>query len=87
MGVEFLEFDLGFEAVLGFHDYIHQFVAVIVPFLDSPEVAAAAFAVDKISLCRRHQEVLSYAVFLEIAPWLWYSYQKGVRRFGCFTGI
>ena len=46
VGVEFLEFDLGFEAVLGFHDYVHQFVVVIVPFFDTPEVAGAAFVVD-----------------------------------------
>ena len=32
MGVELLEFDLGFEAVLSFHHHIHQFVAVVVPF-------------------------------------------------------
>ena len=29
MSVELLEFDLGFEAVLGFHDYVYQFVVVI----------------------------------------------------------
>ena len=34
MGVEFLEFNLGFEAVLGFHDYIHQFVPVGAPSKD-----------------------------------------------------
>ena len=32
MGVEFLEFDLGFEAVLGFHYHVHQCVPVGVPF-------------------------------------------------------
>ena len=32
VGVEFLEFDLGFKAVLGFHYYVYQFVPVIVPF-------------------------------------------------------
>ena len=29
VGVEFLEFDLGLEAVLGFHHHIYQFVPVI----------------------------------------------------------
>lgn len=36
VGVEFLEFDLGFEAVLGFHHHIYQFIAVVVPFFDAP---------------------------------------------------
>ena len=46
MGVEFLELDLGFEAVLGFHDYVYQFVPVVVPLFDTTEVAGAAFVVD-----------------------------------------
>ena len=46
MGVEFLEFDLGFEAVLGFHDHIHQFVAVNLPLFDTTEITGAAFVVD-----------------------------------------
>ena len=46
MGVELLELDLGFEAFLGFHDYIHQFVVVNLPFFDATEVAGAAFVVD-----------------------------------------
>ena len=46
MGVEFLELDLGFEAVLGFHYHIHQFVVVFVPFLDATEVTGAALVVD-----------------------------------------
>ena len=46
MGAELLKFDLGFEAVLGFHHHVHQFVAVFVPFLDTTEVAGAAFVVD-----------------------------------------
>ena len=46
MGVELLEFDLGFEAVLGFHYHVHQFVTVIVPLFDTTEVAGAAFVVD-----------------------------------------
>ena len=46
VGVELLEFDLGFEAVLGFHYHVHQFVVVFVPFLDTPEVAGSAFVVD-----------------------------------------
>ena len=37
VGAEFLEFDLGFEAVLGFHDYVHQFIAVIVPLFDAAD--------------------------------------------------
>ena len=46
VGVELLEFDLGFEAVLGFHDDVHQFVTVNLPFFDTPEVTGAAFVVD-----------------------------------------
>ena len=46
MGVELLEFDLGLEAVLGFHYHVHQFIVVIVPFLDATEVAGAAFVVN-----------------------------------------
>lgn len=46
MGVEFLEFDLGFEAVLGFHNYVYQFVVVVLPFFDAPEVAGSALVVD-----------------------------------------
>ena len=46
MGVEFLELDLGFEAVLGFHYHVHQFVPVNLPFLDATEVTGAAFIVD-----------------------------------------
>ena len=46
VGVELLELDLGFEAVLGFHDHIHQFVPVGVPFLDAPKISGAAFVVD-----------------------------------------
>ena len=32
VGVELLEFDLGFEAILGFHHHVYQFVPVGVPF-------------------------------------------------------
>ena len=46
VGVELWEFDLGLKAVLGFHHYIHQFVAVVVPFFDATEVSGAAFVVD-----------------------------------------
>ena len=46
MGVEFLEFDLGFEAVLGFHHHVHQFVPVGVPFLDATQIPGTAFVVD-----------------------------------------
>ena len=46
VGVELLEFDLGFEAVLGFHDYVYQFVPVGVPFFDATEVTGAVFVVD-----------------------------------------
>ncbi len=46
MGAEFLEFDLGFEAVLGFHDYVYQFVPVGVPFFDATKVSGAAFIID-----------------------------------------
>lgn len=46
MGVEFLEFDLGFEAVLGFHYHVYQFVPVCVPFLDALKVAGSAFVID-----------------------------------------
>ena len=41
VGVELLEFDLGFEAVLGFHDYVYQFVAIGVPFLDAAQIPGA----------------------------------------------
>ena len=46
MGVELLEFDLGFEAVLGFHHHVHQFVVVVVPFFDATKVAGAALIVN-----------------------------------------
>ena len=46
MGVELLEFDLGFEAVLGFHYHVYQFVAVDLPLFDTPEIAGAALVVD-----------------------------------------
>ena len=46
VGVELLEFDLGFEAILGFHYHVHQFVVVIVPFLDAPEITGSPFIVD-----------------------------------------
>ena len=45
VGVELLEFDLGFEAVLGFHHHVHQFVPVGVSFLDTTEITGAAFVV------------------------------------------
>ena len=37
---------MGFEAVLGFHHNIHQFVTVIRPLLDAAKVAGAALIVD-----------------------------------------
>ena len=46
MGAEFLELDLGFEAVLGFHHHVHQFVPVVVPFFNAPKISGAAFVVD-----------------------------------------
>ncbi len=46
VGVEFLELDLGFEAVLGFHYHIYQFVPVGMPFFDTPEIPGTAFVVD-----------------------------------------
>ena len=46
VGAEFLELDLGFEAVLGFHDYVYQFVPVVVPLFDASEVSGAALIVD-----------------------------------------
>ena len=36
VGVEFLELDLGLEAILSFHHHVYQFIAVIVPFFDAP---------------------------------------------------
>ena len=45
VGVEFLEFDLGFEAVLGFHYHVHQFVPIIVPLFDATQIPGAAFVV------------------------------------------
>ena len=36
VGVEFLELDLGFDAVLGFHYHVHQFIPVVVPLFDAP---------------------------------------------------
>ena len=46
MGAEFLELDLSFEAVLGFHHHIYQFVPVGVPFFDAAQIPGAAFIVD-----------------------------------------
>ena len=46
MGAEFLELDLGFEAVLSFHHYVHQFVPVVVPLFDASEVAGTALIVE-----------------------------------------
>ena len=46
VGVELLEFDLGFEAVLGFHDHVYQFVVVFVPLFDAAQIPGAAFVVD-----------------------------------------
>lgn len=46
MGVEFLEFDLGFEAVLGFHYHVHKFVSIGVPLFDAAQIPGAAFVVD-----------------------------------------
>ena len=46
MGVELLEFDLGFEAVLDFHDYVYQFVVIVVPLLDATEVSGATLIVN-----------------------------------------
>ena len=46
VGVEFLELDLGFEAVLGFHYHVYQFVSVGVPLFDPAQVSGAAFVVD-----------------------------------------
>lgn len=59
VGVELLEFDLGFEAVLGFHDHVYQFVVVDLPFFDATEVARAPFIVDD----KRHHIVAQ--AFLE----------------------
>ena len=39
VGAEFLEFDLGFEAVLGFHHDVYQFVPVGVPLFDATEIS------------------------------------------------
>ena len=38
VGVELLELDLGFEAVLGFHYHVHQFISVGVPFFDATQI-------------------------------------------------
>ena len=46
VGVEFLELDLGFEAVLGFHHNVYQFIPVNLPFFNTPEISGAAFIVD-----------------------------------------
>ena len=46
VGVELLEFDLGFEAFLSFHYYVHQFVPVGVPFFDAAQITGAALVVD-----------------------------------------
>jgi hypothetical protein len=46
MGVEFLEFDLGFKAVLGFHYHVYQFVSVGVPLFDAAQIPGTAFVVD-----------------------------------------
>ena len=39
MGVELLEFDLGFEAILSFHHHVYQFVVIFMPFFDAAEVS------------------------------------------------
>ena len=46
MGVELLDLDLGFEAVLCFHYHVDQFVVVVVPLFDAPEIPGTAFVVD-----------------------------------------
>ena len=46
MGAELLKFDLGFEAVLGFHYHVYQFVLVNLSLFDATEVSGAAFVVD-----------------------------------------
>ena len=46
MGVEFLELDLGFEAILGFHYHLHQFVPVSIPFFNATQIPGAAFIID-----------------------------------------
>ena len=46
VGVELLKLDLGFEAVLGFHYHVYQFVTVIVPLFDTTKVAGAAFVIN-----------------------------------------
>jgi hypothetical protein len=46
VGVEFLEFDLGFESILCFHYHVYKFVTVVVPLFDASEVSGAAFIVD-----------------------------------------
>ena len=46
VGVELLEFDLGLEAVLGFHYHFYQFVAVNLPLFDTTEMTGTAFIVD-----------------------------------------
>jgi hypothetical protein len=46
VGAEFLEFDLGFKAILGFHYHVYEFVSVGVPLFDPAQVSGAAFVVD-----------------------------------------
>ena len=46
MGVELLAFDLSFEAVLGLHHNVHQFIVVNLPLFDTAQIPGAAFVVD-----------------------------------------
>ena len=61
VGVEFLEFDLGFEAVLGFHYHVYQFVPVDLPFFDTPEITGAALISTK--ACKKHLKSQDFGGF------------------------
>ena len=73
VGVEFLELDVGFEAVLSFHDHIHQFVSVGVPFLDTAQIPGAAFVVDD----ERHHTVAQALLEHQESPYPSVAVLKG----------
>ena len=46
VGAEFLALDLGFEAILGFHYHVYQFVPVVVPFFDTTVVTGTVLIIN-----------------------------------------
>ena len=44
--METLQLDLGLKSLLSLHHHINQFIPIIVPFLDAPEVSGSALVID-----------------------------------------